>query len=150
MIDAYEARPIRPLGLWEDAGWRFKAYAITRPGVPLGPALESAARGATAAVARLPCAHDTHGVGFVGIHQGRGYNQVFVDRWVNQNELLHDVFISDEATPARLAPPPAGHNSVCVWDLALQAFEREAWVAHAMGPNGDVQAYLATRLDAVV
>lgn len=150
MIDPYEKRPVRPLGVWETDGWRLKAYLIARPGQAPHAGLISAARERAREVVALPRRHETYGVGFVGIHQGRGYNQVFIDRWANHNELLHDVFVSDAGTPGDLRPAPPHHNSVCVWDLALQAFEREAWVSRAMGPDGDLDAYLDVVLDGEV
>jgi hypothetical protein len=142
MIEAYGARPVRPLGVWTTGSWRWKAYHIGLPGVAPDPALERAARERAAAIAAGSCRHATYGVGFVGIHQGRGYNQVFVDRWANHNELLHDTFVSDPAAPGELVPAPDDHNAVCLWDLALQGFERAAWIETAMGPEGDLEAYL--------
>lgn len=150
MIEPYERRPVRSLGVWETDGWRLKAYLIARPGESPAAELISAARERSREVVALPCRHETYGVGFVGVHQGHGYNQVFVDRWANHNELLHDTFVSDGEAPGDLQPAPRGHNSVCVWDLALQAFEREAWVARAMGPAGDLDAYLYAVLNGEV
>ncbi len=150
MIDPYEPRPVAPLGVWSFPGWRFKAYAIVLPGREPDARLVEAARERTREVAAMPSPHATYGVGFTGIHQGRGYNQVFVDRWANGNELLHDVFVSDEASPGALRPAPAGHNSVCVWDLALQAFERDAWIEHAMGERADLEGYLGRVLEGSV
>ncbi|HSM35516.1 MAG TPA: hypothetical protein VK837_03890 [Longimicrobiales bacterium] len=147
MIDAFETRPVRPLGLWTTGDWRWKAYHIGLPGGALDADLESAARRRAAEIASRPSRHETYGVGFVGIHQGRGYNQVFVDRWANHNELLHDTFVSEPTAPGGLVPAPDDHNAVCVWDLALQAFERAAWIELAMGPDGDPDAYLGRVLE---
>ena len=59
--------------------------------------------------------------------------------------------------PADLRPPtdPVDHNSVCVWDLALQCFERRAWVERVMKAGGApcpgapaaIEAYLAQRMN---
>ncbi|MEN8375023.1 MAG: isochorismatase [Gemmatimonadota bacterium] len=149
MIGPYTPRPITPVGLWAVDGWRLKAYSITLPGAPLAADLEAGARAAAELLLRAGTEHETYGVGFVGIHQGRGFNQVFIDRWANRNELLHDVFVSDERRPGELRPAPPGHNSVCLWDLALQTFERDAWIATAMA-HGGLEAYLARVLDAEV
>jgi hypothetical protein len=93
-----------------------------------------------------------YGVGFLGVHDGRGENQVFLDLWVNENELLHAYVVSPPSDPAALREPPEDHNSVCVWDLAVQAFEREAWLGHVLAnPAGaDVEGYLGERMNGVV
>lgn len=150
MIEPYEPRPVRHLGVWEFPDWRLKAYAIALPGAEPDARLVEAARERAREVAARPSQHATHGVGFVGIHQGKGYNQVFVDRWANHNELLHDVFVSEGPRPGALRPSPPGHNSVCVWDLALQMFERDAWIEHAMRRAPDLDAYLARVLEGTV
>ena len=37
----------------------------------------------------------------------------------------------------------------CVWDLAVMAFEREAWIEFVLKPaEPDIDAYLAARLTA--
>jgi hypothetical protein len=37
-----------------------------------------------------------YGVGFLGIHDGRGAGLVFVDWWENENDLQHHVFLSPD------------------------------------------------------
>jgi hypothetical protein len=145
----YRARRIRPLGLWSAAGFRLKAYAIEHAG-PADEALVAAARRMIERdLAERPTAQTTYGVGFVGVHDGRGMNQVFLDLWCNENELIHRVWISPKDDPGALVPPPADFNSVCVWDLGLQAKERDAWLACALARAGgpDLEAYLARRFD---
>ena len=50
--------------------------------------------------------------------------------------------------PATLSPAASADSSVCVWDLRLQAFEREAWIKHVLRkPDApDFDGYLAERL----
>ena len=64
-------------------------------------------------------------------------------------ELLHVVWISTKDDPGALVHPPPDHNAVCIWDLALQTFEREAWIACVLAnPDGpDLERYLATTKD---
>lgn len=91
-------------------------------------------------------------MGFLGIHDGRGENQVFLDLWINENELLHTYVVSTLEQPAALYEAPPDHNSVCIWDLAVQAFERDAWLPHVLAsPTGpDVERYLGERMNAVM
>jgi len=71
---------------------------------------------------------------------------------VNENELLHTVWVSPVDNPMALHEPAADHNSVCVWNLAVQCFEREAWMqtvlANPAGP--DLKAYLLRRMNEYV
>jgi hypothetical protein len=139
-------RPVQFLGLRSAAGLRLKLYTIVHGHGPADARLIEAALAAAEHHLRdHPTRHTHYGVGFLGIHDGRGENQVFLDLWINDNELLHTIWTSPKDDPARLTTPGPDHNSVCIWDLAVQAFEREAWVRHALRrPGGpDLDAYLA-------
>jgi hypothetical protein len=125
----YTVRPIRFLEVLRAPGWRIKVYSITLPFVNLSPALLDTARSKAKQYLTEVGSHDTfYGVGFLGIHQGQGLNQVFLDRWMNDNELHHVVWSSPGDRPKALSRVGQEHNSVCVWDLFLQSFEREAWI----------------------
>lgn len=146
---AYEPRSTRFLRLWHHDGWRLKVYGLAyeRP-APEPGLVEAALHRATECLPMPAVAPDRYGLGFIGVHQGRGSNLAFVSWWENQNELFHRVFTSDPATSLGLEPVGSTGLTACVWDLALIAFEREAWVGTMMagpelrGPEG----YLAARL----
>ena len=88
-----------------------------------------------------------YGVGFVGIHQGASYDFVLVAYWAYETELRFQTWMSPSTQSYRLEQVRAGELSADVWDLALLAWEREAWVERVLRPaDGDVEAYLdATR-----
>ena len=146
----YQPRRITFLELWETCGWRLKTYGIApRDAVPGGELIDAAR---TAARARLPVPARTptrYGVGFMGIHEGRGSNLVFLDWWADENELRHHVFVS--YPPASLALTEVTSTGLlgCVWDMTVLAFEREAWVDAALKSDGppDLERYLARRLE---
>jgi hypothetical protein len=149
----YERRPVRSSGVWTIEGWHLKAYGIAfGREQPRDELIEAARQWARTFLRDNPTQLAHAGVGFIGIHDGRGENQVFLDRWVNENELLHDYVVSPPDDPAALRPAPRDHNSVCVWDLAVQWFEREAWIRHVLSRPGnpDLDAYLATRLEGLI
>jgi hypothetical protein len=80
LSEPYTLRSVRFLDLLTFDGWRVKLYGIAyraeRPGQALVDAAVAAAR------ERLPrpaVTDDRYGIGFVGAHQGRGGNFVFVD-----------------------------------------------------------------------
>lgn len=145
---AYEPRPVTFLELWETAGWRIKVYGIAlddgAPPHELVEAAKSVARG------RLPTpaiAAERYGVGFMGVHRGRGSNLVFLDWWADENELRHHVFVSYPELPTALTDVTSSSLSGCVWDLGLLAFERDAWIAAALTGNPDLDRYLARRFE---
>lgn len=150
VLASYGRRPVRFLDLWSTAGFRLKVYSIAARGERARDELVKAARDTVERrLSERATRHTHYGAGFVGIHDGRGENQVFLDRWVNENELLHEYWVSPSDRPSALTVPDPDHNSVCVWDLAVQCFERNAWLACVLdnkaGP--DIEAYLARRMN---
>jgi hypothetical protein len=148
--EPYDRRPLRFLELWTTGEWRLKVIGIAYGRETPDPELvEAAKRVASQYLRENRTRHATYGVGFLGVHDGRGENQVFLDRWINENELMHVYWVSPKDDPARLVVPDlSDHNSVCVWDLAVQCFERQAWVDCVLNnPSGpDLDLYLARRM----
>lgn len=126
--EPYAPRPIRFLETWGTGGWRLKVYGISygreRPRAGLVETAKAIAR------ACLPPAHErgNYGVGYVGVHDGRGANFIFVDWWADENELHHHVFAAPSDEVEALPEITATGLSACVWDLRVQCFEREAWL----------------------
>lgn len=150
--EPYAPRPIRPLGLWEAAGWRLKQYGIARQGERPRPPLVAAAQATVEKTLPRFAEIRLYGVGFVGIHDGRGANVVFLSVWADENELRHLVFVSPHERPEQLVEATGSGFIACVWDMAVLCFERAAWVetvlANPAGP--DIGAYLGRWLDAQV
>jgi hypothetical protein len=147
--EPYRPRPILPLGIEAASGWRLKVYGIAYERASPRSDLVAAAK--TAAFELLPQPAETetrYGVGFLGIHDGRGHNFVFVDWWEQENELHHHVFFSPSDRPAELRPAADGDPAACVWDLSVVSHEREAWIRHVLDNEiePDLDAYLADAL----
>ena len=146
------SRTGRPSGSAESSrsadAWQMKLYGIAAQQELPRPELIQAAKNVAAKVLENETANN-YKVGFIGVHDGRGACFVFVDFWGNENELFHRVFLSRLSDPAGLKPADAADSSVCVWDLRLQAFEREAWIKHVLARASapDFEAYLADRLN---
>jgi hypothetical protein len=147
--EPYEPRPIRFLEEWAFDGWQLKVYGITyrreRPRVEL---VETAKR---LAHESLPPAltGGNYAVGYVGVHDGRGANFIFVDWWADENELHHRVFAAPSDELQNIPEITATGLSVCVWDLRVQCFEREAWLEAVLkNPRGaDLEDYLRRQLN---
>lgn len=149
----YAPRPIRFLELWAVDGWRIKVYGIAHGRPQPRPELIAAAKQMSVRQLRhIPAALRHYHVGFLGVHDGRTSNFVFLDFWAEENELHHHVHVSPTDRPDKLTDMTATGLSACVWDLHLQAFERDAWVTHVLrraeAPNFD--AYLSATLNADV
>jgi hypothetical protein len=148
--EPYRPRPIRFLEVWQVQGWRFKVYGIAyERELPRQALVQAAKQVVPEQLAHFSAGINQYQVGFLGIHDGRGTNFVFVDFWADENELHHHVFISPAERPEALDYVAPGGVLGCVWDLRVLAFERQAWIdtvlANPRGP--DLEAYLAYQLD---
>lgn len=153
LSEQYAKRHWRFLEMMSVEGWRIKIYGIAYQGEdPDKRLLEAAKKTAKDHLRRQPLAGLAHGVGFLGVHDGRGANFIFLDRWINENELHHVVYVGDKAQPGELQPAQPDTGSACVWDLFLQGYERQAWLdcvlTNPEGPN--LEAYLDRRCNAEV
>jgi hypothetical protein len=152
-IAPYAPRPIRPLGIWKLGAFRLKAYGIASRQASPDPRLVGSAR--TIAAERLmesTMLMDHHGVGFVGVHQSHADNFVFVNWWANDFELHQHAYVGSGFEARDLAyVTPTGYAG-SVWDQAIIAHERSAWIRHVLAAQKrpDFASYLGDRLDAVV
>jgi hypothetical protein len=148
--EPYAARSIRFLELWPWQDWMMKVYGLAYDGDEPPSALVAAAKHAAAGCLPRPARTATHyGVGFIGVHAGRGEHLVFVDWWADENELRHGVFVSPAGDPAGLVDVTGTDRIACVWDLAVIEFERRAWIhAVLLDPaRPDLDGYLAARFE---
>lgn len=158
----YTARPVRFLRLADLGGWRVKVYGISahreRPDPAFVEAAERLARD------RLPSppvwsavpgagpavSEDRYGIGILIAHEGREGGFALVSWWVGENMLQHHVYFAPAHAPFTFEYLSPTGIVACVWELAVLAFEREAWIeAMLANPGGpDLQTYLARRLNA--
>ncbi len=89
-----------------------------------------------------------YGVGFLGAHDGRDACVAFVDWWANEDELHHHLYVAPADRPGELTPAGPADFTACTWDLAVLAFERNAWLAAVLqNPGGpDLERYLQAQL----
>jgi len=151
-LEPHSPRPVAPLGIWASEGWRLKEYSIAYGRARARHRLVAAAESVVARVLPSPAVTPTrYGVGFLGIHDGRGGNFVFVDWWEQENELHHHVFFSTSDEPAELRPWAPDDPIACVWDLSVVAHERAAWIRHVLAADRpDIDGYLADVLSGSV
>ena len=149
LTEDYRPRRFTDLGTLEHDGWMLKITGIAYHSAEPRPELVEASLVVARDVLPRPAvSDDRYGIGYLGIHDGRGACFTFVDWWEAENELHHHTFTAPWDEPAGLEDV-TGHGFVaCAWDLALISHERQAWVTHVLAnPNGpDLDAYLAQRL----
>jgi len=152
IADAYAPRPVEPLGIWEYRDWRIKRYSIAYARPYARPELVAAAEEAAAAILPQPATTATrYGVGFLGVHDGRGGNFVFADWWEDENELHHHVLFSPTDDPAAMTPETGAAPIACIWDLSVVAHERVAWIHNVLAADDpSLDAYLADTLSGMV
>lgn len=150
LIEPCGFRPIRFQGLLEFDDWRIKEYSIAYRGERARLELRTAAEDLARRVFPRPALEDRrYGVGFLGVHDGRGGHFVFCDWWQDENELHHRVFLSPSDSPAAFEDRTASGPTACVWDLMVICHERRAWLERVLrNPSGpDLSAYLADVLN---
>jgi hypothetical protein len=146
---SHSPRPLDALGIWRHDNWRLKVYSIAYRRKSARPELVSAAKEAAARVLPPEAVTPTrYGVGFLGVHDGRGANLVFVDWWEGENDLHHHVFLSPSDEPALLRAATPADLVACVFDLGVIAHERESWIRHVLAADvPDLDGYLGDQLD---
>jgi hypothetical protein len=124
----YIARPIRFAGLVEPHGYRLKHYVILYGGKPFREVeFDTGLRLAFESLPQPAITDMRPGVGFAISHQGNGADYAVLGWWDNENELPLRVFVHPQ-TPAGSWRPAEDGESVCVWDLEVIWFERQAFV----------------------
>jgi hypothetical protein len=149
----YRPRPIRFLELWQMGDWKMKAYGIAyRRRHPRPELVEAARQRTTELLADLSVSDRCYGMGFVGIHDGKGANLVFIDWWADENELHHHVYVSPAEAPGQLVDKTHTGLAACTWDLKVIGFERDAWTETVLKQpdQPDLAGYLTRRINADV
>lgn len=149
-MEPYRPRRIRLLERWEPGAWRIKVYGISAEGAMPADGLVEAAKAAAARLLEEVASRTEHyGLGFLGVHRGRGVDVVFVDWWARENELHHHLYLAAPGRPSSLRRRKSHELFGCVWDLEVLAFEREVWIrcvlAHPRSPRWD--DYLSRALE---
>ena len=139
----FKARAVSSQGIRRFNGWAIKVYCITAGQSSPRRRLVEATERLTPSI--LPDAPG--GQGFLVIHEARPACFVGVHWWATPVDLFQRYFRAEHESPDRLvevASPTIG----CVWELAVVAYERDAWVRHVLDNTGrpDHDGYLRSWL----
>jgi hypothetical protein len=75
---------------------------------------------------------DTYNVAFVILHRAREGYFLLVARWVDENMLMQDVYLSNFTTPLEFNSLHDTRIVACVWELEIIYAERNFWVENVM------------------
>lgn len=143
----FEERRIACSGVVKVHGYDLKVYEVVLGNGALvkerfDPAMELAGE----ALPQPAPAPGRPGVGFAIRHQGRGWDYFVLAWWEAENELPMRIWTRPQGN-AGSWKPATPLQSVCVWDLQIVAFERDAYVKHILArARPDLCAYLYTAL----
>lgn len=151
----YETRKIRCLGVSDLRGWKTKVYEICQhkdiwpDDGTQAPVITKAQEFAASLLKQPPRAPDRYGVGFLIVHRGKDRNWILLDWWY-EREILKQILMSSPLDRPGQITVERGDLLACTWELAVIAFERQAWVNTVLNnPKGpDLQGYCAKQLTA--
>jgi hypothetical protein len=141
----FAARPVSAFGVEQIAGHATKMYGIAAAADRPRAELVDAARTCAASTLLRPTSSEEPA--FVIAHDAVPACFVLVCWWANGCDLRLRCFHAPLDRPAaleQLATP----TLACVWELAVIAYERDAWVKHVLGNEAgpDLQAYLRDQM----
>lgn len=144
--EPYLPRRIAHLDTWHTAGHAIKTYGIHRDPNRAAPILSDEDMAVVrATVQNMLTEHASddrsHGLGFCIVHIGEEAVWLLLDWWIAGGIVCQRMLSAPLAQPTQFAPvsTPA---LACVWELAVIAHERDAWVRHMLTARPDAPAYL--------
>lgn len=146
-FEPYQPRWLQPLPAWPMLP-HFKPYTITLQTVAATGAGERAMLVfARQMHASLASGSGLHASGFGILHEAASFNTIAIAFWINQNELVQQTYRAPAGTADYCEITATGQIG-CVWELAIQAFERDAWVAEVLQRSGgpSLDHYSSARL----
>ena len=150
----YKPRTIAFQGCRAVGRWRVKCTAITVRGTAahFADVFDAAWAQAGRLLDAVPDAGADAGIACLTVHVGVGGVWLLLDWWAQGDILMHRHFHAPVVDPTRFADVGPDHLGPCVWALAVQAHERQAWLSHVLdNPAGpDLDAYLADGLTATI
>ncbi|MFI8522581.1 hypothetical protein ACIGEZ_33005 [Streptomyces sp. NPDC085481] len=138
----HHARTVRPLGAHETAGHLLKVYALQAPGRTVGePETTQALRLATDQLT-VSRHRGSLGLAVLIVHAGGDGDYLLVHSWIEGHMSDLAVWTGPAGRPEDLRPGRTG-LAPCVWEAAILAHEREAFVRRVLDGTGPAEDRLA-------
>ncbi len=146
---AYESRRLLADPVLTVGGCRYKPYRIAHPGPDALAEVQAFDLQALLEHGMPAPEPGDHDAGFAVLHQGRDGAYLLIARWNGGHNLGSRTY--QVLNTAGQAPRLQALTLLaCVWELAVYAHERDAWVRTVMTPGcglDGVAAYLASRTE---
>ncbi len=150
----YKLRTIAFGGVHMIGRWRVKLTTVTVRGLAahFTDEIEAAWACARPILEAVPDRGSDAGVAFMTVHVGMAGVWLLLDWWDDADLLRHRHFQASIDDPTRFRDVGAEHFGPCVWELAVQAHERQAWLKHVLcNPAGpSIEGYLADGLTGIL
>ncbi len=150
----YQKRTIGFQGARAVGRWRVKGTVITLRGTAahFSDEIEAAWTVAERVLVAVPDLGLDAGVALLIVHVGPTGISLLLGCWEEGDGMRDRHFHASIDDPTRFTDVGPEHRGPSVWDLAVLAHEREAWLAHVLvNPGGpDVENYLADGLNGSV
>lgn len=147
----YAPRTVGFQGVRARGRWQVKGTVITVRGTAahFEEIVEGAWRETDRVLAAVADDGRDAGIAHMLLHLGTGGAWLLVDWWSEGDILMHRHFHAGFDRPERFSDVAPRHFGPCVWELAVQAHERDAWIRHVLAnPAGpDLAAYLSDGLN---
>ncbi|MCX4745669.1 hypothetical protein OG455_09060 [Kitasatospora sp. NBC_01287] len=143
LAEGHHARAARTFATREAGGHLLKVYAIEAPDRTLTDGELTALVDLAGAHLAGATARGSLGLAVLIVHAGADGDYVLVHNWIEGYMSDLAIFTGPAGKPEQLRPGRAG-LAPCVWEAAVLAHEREAFVRHLLDGAGE----LAQRLDA--
>lgn len=146
----YQSRSIQFYELLIVENWTIKIYTITsnvrfRAIDVLNNAKKNLTQWLkTSQSLRLP----TYGIAFLIVHEGKDGVWSLINWWIGGEMLQSSTYYTSFGNPAEFKLCPSEGGMACVWELAVMAHERKAWINHVLkrATVPDFIAYLNDRI----
>ena len=148
---AYKPRPVRFLEVYRHSDWLVKIYSISiRNEFVNESTIEYAKQQLSKWLHNSNChTLDNYKLATLILHEGKEGCFAIINWWVDENMLQHFVYLAKNEEPTSFELYSDNGIIVCVWEMAVLWFERNAWVENILmqASDPDVNAYLNTQLN---
>ncbi|MFF9015761.1 hypothetical protein ACF09C_22705 [Streptomyces sp. NPDC014870] len=135
LAEGHHARTARAWGAREAGGQLVKVYAIEAPGRTVGEAELAPALRIAADQLALGRRSGALGLAVLILHAGGDGDYVLVHSWIEGHMSELAIWTGPAGRPEELRPGRAG-LAPCVWEAAVLAHEREAFVRQVLDGSG--------------